>query len=253
VASRYLLLYTVILTVHFPNVSCPTSAFVVPLLDGASGLALAGLAVRAAGRDDPSIHMMTNALVAISTSLFISVNLGSLATNTTTALLLALTVLMNWKDMLLLYLAHRAGNFESSTSAFAQLMLGQTMELILPISYLLCFLASFYGPNAGVLGNVGNSYWHYQAVTDVGHGTIGIMVLVLVDLVSLMITAAASYWLAGFNVFKMLGYLQKEYGMMMSISQGYLIIHNFCVIIVACALDLTFKFNWVLKEGTGEI
>ena len=33
--------------------------------------------------------------------------------------------------------------------------------------------------------------------------------------------------------------------------QGYLIIHNFCVTIVACALDLTFKFNWVLKEGSG--
>ena len=27
-------------------------------------------------------------------------------------------------------------------------------------------------------------------------------------------------------------------------SQGYLIIHNFCVTIVACALDLTFKYNF---------
>ena len=47
----------------------------------------------------------------------------------------------------------------------------------------------------------------------------------------------------------MFNYLQKEYGMMMTISQAYLMIHNFCVIIVACAMDLTFKFNWVYEEG----
>ena len=54
-------------------------------------------------------------------------------------------------------------------------------------------------------------------------------------------------------LFRVLGYLQKEYGMMLAISQGYLIIHNFCVIIVACALDLTFKFNWVLDIEWGKV
>ena len=49
----------------------------------------------------------------------------------------------------------------------------------------------------------------------------------------------------------MFNYLQKEYGMMMSISQAYLMmpLHILCVIIVTCAMDLTFKFNWVYEEG----
>ena len=33
------------------------------------------------------------------------------------------------------------------------------------LSYLVCFVAAYKGPNAGVLGNVGNSYWHYQVST----------------------------------------------------------------------------------------
>ena len=34
------------------------------------------------------------------------------------------------------------------------------------ISYLVCFVLAFKGPNAGVLGNVGNGYWHYQVSTS---------------------------------------------------------------------------------------
>ena len=29
-------------------------------------------------------------------------------------------------------------------------------------------------------------------------------------------------------------------------------IHNFCVIIIACAMDLTFAFNWVFEEGVAK-
>ena len=30
------------------------------------------------------------------------------------------------------------------------------------LSYLACFLLASAGDNASVLGNIGNSYWHYQ-------------------------------------------------------------------------------------------
>ena len=41
---------------------------------------------------------------------------------------------------------------------------------------------------------------------------------------------------------------------MMTVSnyQAYLMIHNFCVIIIACAMDLTFAFNWVFEEGVAK-
>ena len=78
------------------------------------------------------------------------------------------------------------GKTEDAGEGFTSLVLGQVMEVILPIrlenvppvnnmilaktkthcvfhsSYLICFTLAYHGPNAGVLGNVGNSYWHYE-------------------------------------------------------------------------------------------
>ena len=105
------------------------------------------------------------------------------------------------------------------------------------------------GPNASVLGNIGNSYWHYEAESDAFDAVINLFLFLSLDALTILFTMVFFKCVADVNFIKMYGYLQKEYGMMMSISQAYLMIHNFCVIIVACAMDLTFKFNWVFEEG----
>ena len=117
------------------------------------------------------------------------------------------------------------------------------------LSYLACFLLASAGDNAAVLGNIGNSYWHYQAASSVEAAVTNLFLFLILDAVTILSTIIFFKCWANFNFIKMYGYLQKEYGMMMSISQAYLMVHNFCVIIVACAMDLTFKFNWVSEEG----
>ena len=95
---------------------------------------------------------MTSCLVSISTSLFITTNLGNLATDVTTYLLIGLTVLMNAKELVNVLLTSRAGipkmkighleqlhneqwtgKTQEACEAFASLMLGQVMEVVLPI------------------------------------------------------------------------------------------------------------------------
>ena len=94
-----------------------------------------------------------------------------------------------------------------------------------------------------------------------------LFLFLVLDLVTIVFTIIFFKCWANFNFLKMFAYLQKEYGLMMSISQvrmlimtmmmivststsqAYLMIHNFCVIIIACAMDLTFAFNWVYEEG----
>lgn len=44
------------------------------------------------------------------------------------------------------------------------LLLAESSEIVLPLAYLLCFAASYYGPNALQLGNVKNSYWLYKVI-----------------------------------------------------------------------------------------
>ena len=147
-------------------------------------------------------------------------------------------------------------------------------------SYLACFLLASAGDNASVLGNIGNSYWHYQVTTSCYDSIIvrtphqaaespeaavtNLFLFLTLDLVTIVTTGIFFKCWANLNFLKMYAYLQKEYGLMMSISQvrmlimtmmmstscqAYLMIHNFCVIIIACAMDLTFAFNWVYEEG----
>ena len=46
------------------------------------------------------------------------------------------------------------------------LLLAESSEIVLPLAYLLCFAASYYGPNALQLGNVKNSYWLYKVLVN---------------------------------------------------------------------------------------
>ena len=47
------------------------------------------------------------------------------------------------------------------------LVIGESIEIIVPLAYLLCFIAAFYGPNSDILGNVKNGYWQYNSVDDI--------------------------------------------------------------------------------------
>ena len=153
------------------------------------------------------------------------------------------------------------------------------------ISYLVCFVLAFKGPNAGVLGNVGNGYWHYQVSTspldtfsnlncDTGRGGLtewrrkyssvrhrrphwnhhlcgALLQDGWIQHIQGSRLSAEGIWndagsLTGFTCPKI-----REDDR--PVPQAYLIIHNFCVTIVACALDLTFKFNWVLDAGSGKV
>ena len=224
-----------------------TLAFVVPVIDEISTRILVALCFKAAGQEDESVSMAAGSLIAISTSLFMSVNLGSIATDETAYCMLALAFVMNVKEIVGVYKLFKGGEetFKECTEAFQGLVICMVLELILPLSYLACFLLAYYGPNANVLGNIGNSYWHYGAVDNVIDAIYNLFLFLSLDAFTIFFTVIFFKCVAGFNFIKMYGYLQKEYGMMMSISQAYLMIHNFCVIIVACAMDLTFKFNWV--------
>ena len=52
-------------------------------------------------------------------------------------------------------------------NALKDLVLSETLEFIMPLAYLSCFIVAYYGPNADVLGNVKNGYWHYKETTGI--------------------------------------------------------------------------------------
>ena len=127
------------------------------------------------------------------------------------------------------------------------LVIGESLEIIIPLAYLVCFIAAFHGPNSGILGNVKNGYWQYQSVDDLWVTINNLLFLVFFDFVSLVIAAIFLFVSSSINLFHVYLHLMKEYGVVFAIHQAYLLEYLFCTIAIACAFDFTLQFDWVLN------
>eukprot|EP00747_Dinoflagellata_sp_TGD_P058720 gnl/TRDRNA2_/TRDRNA2_151247_c1_seq1.p1 gnl/TRDRNA2_/TRDRNA2_151247_c1~~gnl/TRDRNA2_/TRDRNA2_151247_c1_seq1.p1 ORF type:complete len:128 (-),score=8.95 gnl/TRDRNA2_/TRDRNA2_151247_c1_seq1:171-554(-) len=125
------------------------------------------------------------------------------------------------------------------------MVLCETIEIIIPLCYLACFIVGYYGPNAHVLGNVKNSYWQFQAVDNMLEFAMMVCLLAAFDALSVLISGGLLYSCGNLNIWHVYLHIQKDFGIIMALQQAWMLEQSFCVIAVACALDLTFKFDWV--------
>ena len=87
-------------------------------------------------------------------------------------------------------LTRRHGPQETSTiqKKVQDLVMKETFELLLPITYCLVFSISYYGPNAEILGNIKGEFWHYNnSVEDIFLPLSKIGLFLLFDLLRLVL------------------------------------------------------------------
>ena len=154
-------------------------AFVLPLVREFNDRVMNTLICKAAGFQDIAAKFIMKMHLNCSYALFIVIMLGSSATENTSYYILGVDFAIN------LYLALkiiRLGNNYFPTipinpnnlelenirirkeEILMELVLYETIEVIVPLSYMCTFTMAYYGPNADILGNVGNNYWHYRKV-----------------------------------------------------------------------------------------
>ena len=104
-------------------------------MDTFSTSVLSALAKKAAGREDESVETIAGSLIAISTSLFMAINLGSVATDATSYTILGVAFLLNLKDVVGVVRLVRGGRdtYEEAAIAFQDLTINMVLEIILPI------------------------------------------------------------------------------------------------------------------------
>ena len=47
-----------------------------------------------------------------------------------------------------------------------ELIINEVIEIFVPFAFVITYTISYYGPNAAILGNIGNDYWHFKKVHD---------------------------------------------------------------------------------------
>ena len=199
-------------------------------------------------------------------ALFLSVMAGGAATVTTVIMMLSIDLILALFFLIQIIYLKKKGSEESLINAIQSLVLAETVELTIPVFYTICFMLAYFGPNAEVLGNIKNSYFHYVAVEDIWSSFEMLCIIMGLDIVLLVITVMSLYIFAGINFFKVTEltarfftdliwrqvylHIQKEYGVALGVQQAYVLGFFFCNIAIGCAMDWSFQFEWLDPDGS---
>ena len=102
-----------------------------------------------------------------------------------------------------------------------ELVISEMVEFMVPIFYLLVFVAAYYGPNANLIGNIGNSYWQYNAVEDFGKTVEFISMFFFIDSCSVILCTYLLWKYCQINLLRPYVALQKEFGMVFLLNLCY--------------------------------
>ena len=94
-----------------------------------------------------------------------------------------------------------------------ELVLNEIAEVCGPLSVAFSFIIAFYGPNAALIGDIGNSYWQYIAVEDVEHTIKYLFLFFLIDSISLVLCTFLLWNVCKISMYKAYAALQVEFGL----------------------------------------
>ena len=203
------------------------------------------------GSQDLSVKIIAANYSSIRHVLFLSVNLVN-TTTLTSYLILSSDFVINLVSCakILWYIKNPSEKTEVRKQlAILVLVVNETVEFIAPISYGLCLLMAYFGPNANLLGNVKNDLWQYVAIDDIYLTFFWIAVMFFVDLLSTVITILALYIWGNINVVKSYIQMQTVIGYLLVIQQAYMMNEYVSMLHISFGMDYTFKFDWIYDSG----
>ena len=104
-----------------------------------------------------------------------------------------------------------------------ELVVRERIESTIPLTYLICFLMAYYGPNAEFLGNIKLTIWQYQAVSDAQlyKNIQSLLIMFGIDLLSGIINGILLWKACNINVFRVMQKVQKEFWLIMGVQEAF--------------------------------
>ena len=183
------------------------------------------LASHAASGDQQGMEIVVSYTICTRHAIFLAVVLGSIATTNTCIMILAVDFIINiYLSLRIIWTKkYKEHNTEKQTELLQELTINEIVEFFAPLTYLLCFVVAYYSPNSKLIGNIGNGYWHYQKVKDVGHVVENVFMFFAVDFISAIVCFLILWVTCRINLFRAWACLQNEFGLIFAINIAHLV------------------------------
>ena len=129
-----------------------------------------------------------------------------------------------------------------------KLILAELIEGLTPIIYGVCIAIAFYGPNAHILSNVGNTYWS-KPIEDIGYLFLVMFGLFAFDTLSAVINSLWLWKMVKLNMLQEFSRVLKEYWLFMAVKLAFNMMVYFSANDINFGMDRTRSFPWVSHEG----
>ena len=172
--------------------------------------------------DSTTATIVCSHAIATTHCLFLSYTVGSIATFTSSVIILTEDFIINIGLCLwIIYIRKKNPDaIETQIKLLQELAINEVVEAMVPILYLLCFTIAYFGPNSALIGNVGSSKWQYQAVDDFGYSFSLVFSFFLVDICSAIIGAILLWVFCRIKLHRAYVAIQNEFGICFSFILG---------------------------------
>ena len=199
-------------------------AILLTVLREMNGRILTRICYESAGFKSDAIKVTAIHEMACRHAVFLSVALSLLATKETAFVCIGLDFTANlflclqiiwrirWKKIMT--------SIENDTD-LQELALNEKTVYVVPLAYFICFLVAYLGPNRWIIGNVGNTSWHFGRVEELISPLIPMFIMFLVDFVGMILWFILLKIFCNICYFKGYMYLQKKYWLIMAVHEGY--------------------------------
>ena len=228
-------------------------AIMLPVIRDINGRVLAEVCYKAAGTKTAEIKVTCIHEMGCRHAVFLSVAISLLATKKTAALALGLDVAVNflicikiiWRTQTQKDVIAIEDDVELQVLALKE----KIVPCVVPLSYCICLMVAYFGPNAGIIGNVGNTSWHFGKVENLGQPLHIMGILFLVHLISIVLWSVLLKKFCKITYLDGYMYIQKKFWLIMAIHEAYALneVRN---LNIWFSTMLGFKFNnyYVITE-----
>ena len=201
----------------------PIVALLFPALREATEWISLKLIKDSANGDGQEAKIIVQHQISVRYSILLCTIIGNSATNTTSAVLIALDFSMNIYLCLRIIRSRKRQPhmLQAQIDELQDLALYELVEFQTPLALMMVVCLAYYGSNGALIGNILNDYWTFTAIEDISQTMINMGMFFIVDFCS-TITCAILLWVyVKIDLFKMFLALQEEFGKIFCVTLGH--------------------------------